>query len=134
VRGEEAADLSSNLSNPQTDPVVAMLAQTSLQTALFAPNSRYYGLAILTIQQNGQPVAYLSRRFLPQPSQFTPLQEYTVLQGDRLDNIAAKFLGDPTLFWRMCDANGAMRPEELTATIGRKLVVTLPVGVTGTAL
>ena len=126
--------MSGNLSNPQTDPVMAMLAQTSLQTTLFAPNSRYYGLPTLTIMQGGQPVAYLSRRFLPQPDQFTPLQEYTVVQGDRLDNIAAKFMGDPTLFWRLCDANGAMRPETLTATVGTKLVITLPVGVTGTAL
>ena len=126
--------MSAGLSNPQTDPVMAMLAQTSLQTTLFAPNSRYYGLPTLTITQGGQPVAYLTRRFLPQPEQFTALQEYTVTQGDRLDNIAAKFMGDPSLFWRLCDANGAMRPEELTATVGRKLVITLPVGVTGTAL
>ena len=41
-----------------------------------------------------------------------------MVQGDRLDNITAKYLGDPEQFWRMCDANGAMRPEELTETIG----------------
>jgi hypothetical protein len=126
--------VSSNLSNPQTDPIAAMLAQTTLQTTLFAPTSRYYGLATLTLTQDGQTVAYISRRFLPQPDQFTPLQEYSVVQGDRLDNIAAKFLGDPTLFWRLCDANGVMRSDELTATVGRKVVITLPVGVTGTAL
>lgn len=126
--------MNGTLSNPQADPVTAMLAQTSLQTTLFAPNSRYYGLPTLTITQGGRPVAYLTRRFLPQPDQFTPLQEYTVMQGDRLDNIAARFLGDPTLFWRLCDANSATRPAELTATIGRKLVITLPTGVTGTAL
>jgi hypothetical protein len=126
--------MSSNLSNPQTDPVAAMLAQTSLQTTLFTPGSRYYGLSTLAVMQNGQPVAYLSRRFIPQPDQFTPLQEYSVVQGDRLDNIAAKFMGDPTLFWRLCDANGAMRSEELTAEVGAKIVITLPAGVTGTAL
>jgi hypothetical protein len=126
--------VSSNLSNPQTDPVAAMLAQTSLKRTLFSPTSRYYGLPTLTLVQNGHPVAYVGRRFIPQPDQFTPLQEYTVMQGDRIDNIAAKFLGDPTLFWRLCDANGAMRSEELTATVGSKVVITLPVGVTGTAL
>ena len=26
----------------------------------------------------------------------------------------AQYLGDPEQFWRICDANGAMRPEELT--------------------
>lgn len=126
--------MSSNLSNPQTDPIAAMLAQTSLKTTLFSPTSRYYGVATLTLTQNGQTVAYISRRFLPQPDQFTPLQEYTVVQGDRLDNIAAKFMGDPTLFWRLCDANGVMRSDELTATVGSKVLITLPVGVTGTAL
>ena len=28
--------------------------------------------------------------------------------GDRLDQIAARFLGDATQFWRVCDANDAM--------------------------
>ena len=36
-------------------------------------------------------------------------------QVDRLDVMAAQYLGDPELFWRICDANGAMRPEEFTA-------------------
>ena len=29
------------------------------------------------------------------------------MQGERLDNVAAQYLGDPTLFWRLCDANNA---------------------------
>jgi hypothetical protein len=52
-----------------------------------------------------------------------------VTQGDRLDNIAAKYLGDPEQFWRLCDANGAMRPDALTETIGRWLRITLPEGI-----
>ncbi len=54
-----------------------------------------------------------------------------VAQGDRLDNIAAKYLGDPEQYWRICDANGAMRPDELIETIGRQLRITLPEGVPG---
>lgn len=121
-------------SNPQTDPVQAMLAQTSLKTTLFAATSRYYGLGTTTITNNGIPVAYVLRRFVPQPERFQLLQEYTVIQGDRLDNIAAKFLGDPTLFWRLCDSNRAMRPWELTQVIGSKLKITLPEGITGASL
>lgn len=117
-----------------TDPVQALLAQTSLQNTLFPATSRYYGLGTATLQRDGVPVAYLLRRFLPQPEQFQLLQEHTVLQGERLDNIAALYLGDPTLFWRLCDANRAMRPWELTATVGRKLRVTMPQGVTGAGL
>ena len=111
-----------------------MLAQTSLQTTLFAPTSRYYGIATATIVLNGQPVAYLLRRFLPPSSSFQVLQQHTVVQGERLDNIAALYLGDPTLFWRICDANGAMRPWELAETVGRKLVITMPSGITGVTL
>jgi nucleoid-associated protein YgaU len=82
----------------------------------------------------GDPVAYVLRRFVPRPERLQTLQTYTVQQGDRLDNIAAKFLGDPTLFWRLCDANRAMRPWDLTETPGTRLRVTMPDGVTGTAL
>lgn len=123
-----------NGSDPTMDPVQAMLAQTSLKTTLFVPTSRYYGLDTATIIQNGVPVAYLTRRFVPPPERFQLLQEHQVAEGERLDNLAAQYLGDPTLFWRLCDANRAMRPDELTATIGRKLRITLPDGIAGTAL
>lgn len=121
-------------SNPQTDPVAAMLAQTSLKTTLFAPTSRYYGLDTATIVIGGRRVRYVLRRFVPPPERFVPLQEHTVVQGDRLDNVTAQYLGDPTLFWRICDANRAMRPWSLTATVGRKLRITLPDGITAVQL
>ncbi len=122
------------LTNPQLDPVQAMLAQTSLQTTLFASASRYYGVATDTILERGRPIAYVLRRFVPPPERFQLLQTHTVMQGERLDNITAQYLGDPTLFWRVCDANRTMRPWELTATVGRKLRITLPAGITGAAL
>ena len=52
-------------------------------------------------------------------------------EGERLDIIAAQHLGDPEQFWRLCDANGAMRPDELTETVGRRLRITLPEGIPG---
>ena len=55
--------------------------------------------------------------------------EHMVTEGERLDNITAQYLGDPEQFWRVCDANGAMRPDELTETIGRRLRITLPEGI-----
>lgn len=119
----------------QMDPVQALLAQTSLKNTLFAANSRYYGIDTATLAlPQGKNIVYLRRRFLPPAERFQLLQEHTVTQGERLDNIAAPFLGDPELFWRLCDANNAMRPEELTETVGRKLRITLPEGITGTAL
>ena len=116
------------------DPVQAMLAQAQLKNTLFGSTSRYYGIDIESIVQDGRLIAYIKRRLVPPSSRFQLLQEHTVTQGERLDNIAAQNLGDPTLFWRLCDANNAMRPGELTETIGRKLRITMPENVTGTAL
>lgn len=118
-----------------TDPVQALLAQTSLQRNLFAATSRYFGIATQTLTTaDGQVIIYLARRFVPSPDRFQLLQEYTVKQADRLDNIAAKYLGDPELFWRLADSNGAMRPEDLLLVVGRKLRITLPEGVAGASL
>jgi hypothetical protein len=111
-----------------------MLAQTSLKTTLFASTSRYYGIDVETIVLNGTLTGYIRRRFVPQPGRFQLIQEHTVTQGERLDNIAAQYLGDPTLFWRLCDANNAMRPNELTQTLGRKLKITMPENINGSPL
>jgi hypothetical protein len=119
----------------QMNPVEAMLAQTALKNTLFAANSRYYGIDTAALESApGRTIIYLRRRFVPPPERFQLLQEHTVTQGERLDNIAAQYLGDPQLFWRLCDANRAVRPEELTETVGRKLRITLPEGITGSSL
>ena len=52
-------------------------------------------------------------------------------QGDRLDNITAQYLGDPEQFWRICDANNVLAPNELTDTLGRIIRITLPEGIPG---
>jgi hypothetical protein len=96
----------------------------------FAPTSRYTAIAIAKLQlPDGTEVPYLCRRFVPSPTGFALLQLYTVVQGDRLDNITARFLGDPLQFWRVCDANAAMRPDDLTERIGRQIRITMPQGV-----
>ena len=94
-------------------------------------NSRYQNVDTATLETaDGRVIAYLKRRFVPQPERFTTIQEYVVVQGDRLDNITARFLADPEQFWRVCDANRALRPEELEE-IGRRLRITLPEGLPG---
>ncbi|HEX8267921.1 MAG TPA: hypothetical protein VF596_21160 [Pyrinomonadaceae bacterium] len=98
----------------------------------FSPTSRYYGIETTTLETpRGKIVIYLRRRFVPSPERFALLQEHVVKQDERLDNITAQYLGDPEQFWRVCDGNGAMRPEELTETIGRRLRITLPEGIPG---
>lgn len=114
------------------DPLQALLEAGALSTNFFPPTSRYHGIQTATLEaSNGLPIVYLRRRFVPPPERFALLQEYTVTQGDRLDNLAAQFLGDPEQFWQLCDANGAIRPEELTEAIGRTLRITLPEGIPG---
>lgn len=115
-----------------TDPLQALLQQAGLKTNYFSPTSRYNGIDAATLEAEGQgTIVYIRRRILPQPERFHLLQEHTVSQSERLDNIAAQYLGDPEQFWRICDANGAMDPNELTETIGRKIRITLPEGIPG---
>lgn len=102
-----------------------------LKASLFAPNSRYQGSDTGTLTTaGGRTIVYVRRRFVPQASLFATIQQHTVTQGERLDNLASVFLGDPELFWRLCDANNAMRPEELE-TLGCVLLITLPQGIPG---
>jgi len=99
---------------------------------MFAITSRYYGIPTAELETvDGRKIVYLRRRLVPPPSAFSLLLEHAVVEGDRLDNITARYLGDPEQFWRICDANGAIRPEELIETIGRRLRITLPEGVPG---
>jgi len=96
----------------------------------FPPTSRYYGIeqAALTLA-DGSVLPYLRRRFLPQPQGFALLHEHVVEEGERPDLVAARELGDAEAYWRLCDANGVMQPEELTMTVGRRLRITLPAGI-----
>ena len=98
----------------------------------FPLSSRYYGIETTTmVLPNGREVTYLLRRLISQPERFADLQQHVIREGDRLDNIAATYLGDPEAFWRIADANRAMQPEALTQTIGRVLRITLPEGIPG---
>ena len=114
-----------------SDPLQALLAGAA-KPNLFPPNSRYYGVNTSTLTTvDGKTVAFLQRRFIPAPEKFSLLQEYSVVAGDRLDNLAAKFVGDPERFWQIADANLALRPEELTELVGKILRITLPAGIPG---
>ena len=118
-----------------SDALQALIAANSTKPNPHPITSRYYGIAMTeVVLPNGKTVVYLRRRFVPSPDRFQLLQLHTVTQGERLDNITARYLGDPEQFWRVCDANNAMRPEELTETVGRRLRITLPQGITGPTL
>ena len=112
------------------DPVQALLALAGA-AGRFPPTSRYAGVETAAhTGADGRTVAYLRRRFVPPPERFSLLQEHRVGQGERLDVITARHLGDPEQFWRICDANAALRPAELEEE-GRTLRITLPEGIPG---
>ena len=97
----------------------------------FPPTSRYALTETATLETaDGRTIVYLRRRFVPPPERFALLAEHKVEQGDRLDNVTAHYLGDPEQFWRVCDANRAMSPDELLV-IGGRLRITLPEGIPG---
>jgi hypothetical protein len=103
-----------------------------MTTFNFPMTSRYYGIATETLTTpDGRVIVYLQRRFLPAPDRFALLQEHQVTDGERLDTIAGKYLNDPQAFWRIADANRAMRPDDLTDPPGRRLRITLPEGIPG---
>jgi hypothetical protein len=94
---------------------------------MFEPTSRYYTLETATFTTaDGRVIVYNRRRFLPQGDTMTVLAEIAVTQGDRLDLITARTLGAPEQFWRVCDANNAMHPADLTTEIGRVLRIPMP--------
>jgi hypothetical protein len=99
---------------------------------MFGPNSRYYlTKTARLVREDGTEVVYLRRRFVPRPERFAVVGEHVVSEGERLDLVAHQYLGDPEQFWRIADANGAVRPEELTEEPGRRLRITLPEGIPG---
>jgi hypothetical protein len=103
----------------------------ALPISPFGPTSRYAGLEIAKIVVDGETLSYVRRRIVPLPERLAIIGEHTVMQGERLDHISARYLGDPELFWRVADANRATRPEDLTETPGRRLAISLPEGVPG---
>ncbi|HEX2079017.1 MAG TPA: LysM domain-containing protein [Longimicrobium sp.] len=118
-----------------TDPLKALealLGGAAAGTPAFPPNSRYHGVATgVHLRPDGRTVAYLLRRRVPPPEAFADVGAHVVVQGERLDHLAERYYGDPELFWRLADANGALRPDELE-TPGRRLRITLPEGIPGT--
>jgi hypothetical protein len=94
---------------------------------MFDKNSRYYVLETATyVNADGESIAYKRRRFLPRGADLPLLTETRVAQSDRLDLIVDRTIGDAEQFWRVCDANDAMNPDDLTAEPGKWLRVPVP--------
>jgi hypothetical protein len=92
---------------------------------LFARGSRYAQVPeAVHVDAARREIPYKLLRILPpRPDD---VAGHLVVSGDRLDLLAHRYLGDPELFWRICDANGTLRPEELTEETGRR--ISIPIG------
>jgi hypothetical protein len=94
---------------------------------MFDATSRYAAVDTATlVDGEGRVIAYKRRRFVPLAASLALLVEVEISQGDRLDLITARTLGDPEHFWRVCDANDVLDPAELTSQVGRLIRVPFP--------
>jgi len=100
---------------------------------VFDPTSRYVSIATATTtvpdgEGGTREVRYVRRRFVPPAERMTTLAVHTLTQGERLDTLTHRYLGDPTQFWRVCDANTAMNPADLTvdSEMGRPIRIPIP--------
>lgn len=91
------------------------------------PTSRYVNLETVTVTlPDGRVAAYKRRRFLPSGQDLRVLAELTVTEGDRLDLLTARTLGDPEQFWRVCDANDVLNPFEVMEEPGAVVRIAMP--------
>ena len=80
---------------------------------MFMPGSRYQKMPTYTVtQKDGREVTAVR---LPLPNPVPVIGYHRKLVGQRLDHLAAVYLGDATMFWRLCDANGSVVPDALAA-------------------
>ena len=81
---------------------------------MFSVNSRYAKLTTYTVTlKDGRVVT--ATRLWRSPAALALAGYHTSVRDDRLDLIAARYLQDPTLFWKLCDANGTSAAAALEA-------------------
>jgi len=77
-------------------------------------DSRYIGLALTpAIGPSGEPRLTLELR-LERPRAERIVTRHRVVQGELIDALAARYLGDERLWWRILDANPAIYPLDLS--------------------
>jgi hypothetical protein len=82
---------------------------------MFDDKSRYAKLTPYdTVDRRGRTVAVV-------PAAEKPIQAelgvHLHKQGERTDHLAAKYLRDPTGYWRIAEHNDVMLPEALSETL-----------------
>ena len=89
---------------------------------MFTTTSRYANVADATFHDaSGKQFSYKLLRLTPAAP---TLLVHSVVQQDRLDLLANTYYTDPQQFWRLCDGNLAMRPDDLLV-VGAQLTIPL---------
>jgi hypothetical protein len=82
---------------------------------VFFPGSRYSKQGTYQVTLTDGTIVTATRLPLPPPAASIAVLGWHRRTGaQRLDHIASHFLGDPTGFWKLCHANGAVVPDALT--------------------
>ncbi len=88
---------------------------------MFSKQSRY---AIVRdaewVDGKGRNIAYKRIRFIPPAP---PRRGHIITEGERLDHISYFYYKDARRFWRICDANAVMFPDDLAGDFGRKIKI-----------
>ena len=96
-------------------PLQALIQMGVVPPVTFPTDSRYYGFEHADVhhaeRRRPSPICAAHRAAARRAQLRHRGDQHTVQQGDRLDLIAAKYLGDPLMFWLICDANGAIAPQ-----------------------
>ncbi len=88
---------------------------------MFFKGSRYTKVEDATFTTaDGREVTYKKTRFIP-PT--TGRFGHVLGEGERLDHIAWRYYRDAERFWRICDANAALWPDDLLDEAGRTILV-----------
>lgn len=88
---------------------------------MFFQGSRYQNVDTAQITDaTGRVIPYKKVRFIPP----TPaVVGHTVKQAERLDQISYGYYKDAQRFWRICDANLAMWPDDLVSKANATILI-----------
>lgn len=88
---------------------------------MFSPGSRYASVATTQITDGtARVIPYILVRFIPP----TPaVVGHSVTQGERLDQISNYYYKDAQRFWRICDANFTMWPDDEVAVPNTTILI-----------
>jgi hypothetical protein len=80
---------------------------------MFFKGSRYEKVPESALTDaTGRVVRFKTTRFIPDTR---AVAGHRVMRGERLDHIAYQHFRDAERFWRICDANRALWPNEILA-------------------